>query len=100
VTDVEYDAHYEAIVSAVKNAVREGVVIELPTVPHQLLRDAPLVDGDWIDRYVVELAEWGTRLVEKGYLPDKPEDQHPLAWHRTIDLEGGCEADAAVTGGL
>jgi hypothetical protein len=24
-------------------------VVELPTVPHQLLRDAPLVDREWLD---------------------------------------------------
>ena len=52
------------------------------------------------NRYVVQLAEWGARLAEKGYLLEEPQDQHPLAWHRIIDPEGGCEADAAVTGKL
>ena len=97
VTDADYDAHYEAIVSSVKGVVQEGFVVELPNVPHQFLRDAPLVDGDWIDRYVVELAEWGARLVEKGYSPIEPEDQHPMAWQRIIDPEDGSEAEVAVT---
>ena len=86
--------------SAVKGMTQQGFVVNLPTVPHQFLREAPLVDGDWIDRYLVELAEWGARLVEKGYLLEEPEDQHPLAWHRTFAPEGECEADAAVTGKL
>ena len=59
VTDVEYDAHYEAIVDAMKTVTQEGFVVELPTVPHQFLKEAPLVDGEWIDYYTVELAEWG-----------------------------------------
>jgi len=65
VTDAEYDAHYEAIVSAVKSVTQQGLVVELPTVPHPFLSEAPLVDGDWIDRYTVELTEWGARIGEK-----------------------------------
>ena len=97
VPDAEYDAHYEAIVCAIKDGVMQGFVIDLPTVPHQFLREAPLFDGQWIDRYTVELAEWGGRLVEKGYLLQDPEDQHPLAWQRIIDPEDGTVVDAAVT---
>ena len=33
VPDVEYDAHYEAIVKAIKSVVQPGTVIDLPTVP-------------------------------------------------------------------
>ena len=68
VPDSEYDAHYEAIVSAVKGAVPEGFVVELPTVPHPFLREAPLVDGDWIDRYTLELAEWGASVLSRKQL--------------------------------
>ena len=42
VPDAEYDAHYETIVIAIKDLVQPGVVVELPTVPHQFLREAPL----------------------------------------------------------
>lgn len=96
VTDAEYDEHYEAIVRAMKGVVREGIVIDLPSVPQQFLQEAPLVDGDWIDRYIVELAEWGARLVEKGFLLAESHDSHPMAWQRIIDQEEGSEADAAV----
>ena len=97
VRDAEYDEHYEAIVRAMKSVAQQGLVVDLPTVPHQFLREAPLVDGDWIDRYTVELAEWGARLVEKGFLLEEPEDSHPLAWYRIIDPADGSEVDAAVT---
>jgi len=97
VPDAEYDAHYEAIVCAVKGVTQQGFVVDLPTVPHQFLREAPLVDGEWIDCYVVELAEWVARLVEKGYSLDEPEDQHPLAWHRIANPDDGSEVDAVVS---
>jgi len=58
VPDVEYDAHYEAILEAIKGVVQPGTVVDLPNVPHAFLTEAPLVDGDWIDRYTVQLAEW------------------------------------------
>ena len=83
--------------SAVKGTAEQGFVVDLPTVPHQFLIEAPLVDGHRIDRHVVELAEWGARLVEKGYLLEEPEDQHPLAWQRIIDPESGSEADGMAT---
>ena len=97
VTDAEYDAHYEAIVVAMANATKEGIVVELPTVPHQFLSEAALVDGDWIDRYAVELAEWGARIGEKGFLLQEPEDSHPMAWHRIIDPADGSIVDSART---
>ena len=100
VTDSEYDAHYEAIVCAIKRVVQPGFVVDLPTVPHQFLREAPLFDGDWIDRYIVELAEWGARLVQRGYRLEEPEDQHPLAWQRIVDPEDGSDVDHAATTSL
>ncbi len=56
-----------------KNLGLDGLMVELPTVPHAFLREVPLVDGHWLDRYVVALAEWGARLVQQdlvvvGYL--------------------------------
>ncbi len=61
------------------------------------MREAPLVDGEWIDSYTVELAEWGARLVGKGFLLEESDDNHPMAWQRIIDQEDGSVADAAVT---
>ena len=96
VPDAEYDAHYEALVEALKCLIPAGLVVDLPTVPHQFLREAPLVDGDWIDNYMVELAEWGARIREREFLLEEPEDNHPMAWHGIIDPKDGSEVDAAV----
>ena len=96
VPDAEYDEHYEAIVEALKCLIPAGLVVDLPTVPHQFLREAPLVDGDWIDNYMVELAEWGARIREREFLLEEPEDNHPMAWHGIIDPKDGSEVDAAV----
>jgi len=84
-------------VTAIQGSTQQGFVVDLPSVPHAFLMEAPLVDGDWIDRYNVELAEWGARLVEKGFLLEEPKDNHPLAWQRIIDQKDGSEADTAVT---
>ena len=45
----------------------------------------------------MELAEWGARLVEKGFLLEESDDNHPMTWQRIIDQEDGSEADAVVT---
>ena len=55
-----------------------------------------MVDGDWIDNYMVELAEWGARIREREFLLEEPEDNHPMAWHGIIDPKDGSEVDAAV----
>ena len=97
VPDAEYDAHYEAIASAIKGVAKQGIVVDMPSVPHQFLQEAPLVNGEWIDGYIVELAEWGARLVEKGLLLEESGDYHPMAWKRIINQEHGSEACAAVS---
>ena len=97
VPDAEYDEHYEAIVSAIKGVAKQGIVVDMPSVPHQFLQEAPLVNGEWIDGYIVELAEWGARLVEKGLLLEESGDYHPMAWKRIINQEHGSEACAAVS---
>lgn len=85
---------------AIKCVVQEGAAVDLPTVPHQFLSEAPLVDGDWIDRYAVELTEWGARIRKNGFLLEEPQDNHPLAWHRIIDPADGSEVDTKVTAKL
>jgi hypothetical protein len=101
VPDHEFESSWDSVLRAIKalvssGEVQDGVVIELPTVPHNLLRDAPLVEGEWLDRYVVALAEWGARLQAKDYQLQELEDSHPLAWYRVVDPETGTEADAKV----
>ena len=59
-----YDEHYEAIVSAIKGVAKQGIVVDMPSVPHQFLQEAPLVNGEWIDGYIVEL----TRLVDSRFI--------------------------------
>jgi len=101
VPDQEFEARWDSVLQGIKalvasGDVQEGFVVELPTVPHAFLRNAPLVEGVWLDRYVVALAEWGARLQAKGYKLQEPEDSHPLAWYRVVDPETGAEADAIV----
>ena len=62
--------------------VRTGKAVYLETVPTPLLRDAPLVDGRWLDAHVVELAEWGALLLRQGYVFDDPGDESPFAPER------------------
>ena len=97
VPDVEYDAHYEAIVKAIKGLIQPGTVVDLPSAPNNVLREAPLVDGEWIDRYTLEMAEWGARIMAKGFLLEESGDNHPMAWLRIIDPEDGSEANTSVT---
>jgi hypothetical protein len=87
--DHEFELKWDVVFQGIKSLVaakevQECVVVELPTVPHNLLRDAPLVDGVWLDWYVVALAEWGARLQARGYQLQEPEDSHPLAWYRVV----------------
>ena len=58
----------------------EGSVMALPTVPHMFLRDAPLLGGEWINAYVVELTEWGTRLVRQGLVVEEPLKSTPKGY--------------------
>jgi hypothetical protein len=101
VTDREFEDKWDAVFQGIKamvasGEVQHGVVVELPTVPHVLLRDAPLVEGEWLDRYVVALAEWGALLRAKGYQLQEPEDSHPMACYRVVDPESDVEVEALV----
>jgi hypothetical protein len=70
-------------------AARQGF---LSSVPVPFLRRVPMVNGEWIDRYVVELAEFGSLLLEHGYAIQEGPDTHPLAWP-LISASDGAEAD-------
>ncbi len=72
-------------------------MVELPTVPHLFLRDAPLVESEWVDRHLVELAEWGARLAQQGLAVEESDDPHPLAWFRITNPEDGTEASRELT---
>jgi len=53
--------------------VQAGAIVHLETIPIPFLRDAPLIDGQWLDRRLAELAEWGMLLQSKGYHPQDKE---------------------------
>ena len=97
VSDAEYSKRYETIVSAMKDLGLDGLMVELPTVPQSFLREAPLVEGQWLDRFVVGLAEWGARLAQLGLAVEESDDPHPLAWFRITDPEDGTEASRDLT---
>ncbi len=100
VTDAEYTEHHETIGLAMKGLGLDGLMVELPTVPHAFLREAPLIEGQWLDRYVVMLAEWGARLAQQGLVVEESDDPHPLAWFRIADPEEGTEAGRDLTNKL
>ena len=95
----DYEARSESLLQAIKNLGIESYVIELPTLPHAFLREAPLVVREWIDRYLLELCEWGARIAEKGYLVEEPTDSHPFVWYRITDPDGS-QANREVLGNL
>ena len=55
------------------------------------LREAPLVEGEWIDAHVVELAEWGALMRAKGFRLVEPIDNSPFAWWRFVSKAGDEE---------
>ncbi len=93
IKDSEYNRHYETIVSAMhqvvdSDRVEKGLEVYLETVPPLFLRWSPLIEGKWLDRKVVELAELGALIQAKGYQPNETNDDHPLAWPRYINNNG------------
>jgi len=97
VPDAVYEARYEELLQAVKGVAKAGTFVDLPTVPHDFLREAPLIDGEWIDLHVVNLAEWGARICKNGHALEDPEDNHPMAWCRIVGPTDGSTATDAAT---
>lgn len=93
ISDAEYNRHYDLMVNELRKSaevgeVKEGVSVFLETVPIPYLMNVPLVEGEWIDAYVVELAELGALLKAKSYQLDTGNDDHLLAWPCFIDKDG------------
>jgi len=65
--------------------VQKGTSVYLETVPIPFLQFATLVEGEWLDRYVVVLAEAGAMLTDRGYQVQETNDHHPLAWQHFFD---------------
>jgi hypothetical protein len=64
--------------------VRRGTFVQLPYLPlgRVNLSRVPLIDGQWIDRSVIELCEACAYLHDEGFTRMPPLDYHRLAWHR------------------
>lgn len=58
--------------------VQKGSAGTLETVPIPFVQGATLVNGQWIDRFVLELAEWGASLQAAGYALQDPEECDPV----------------------
>ena len=72
------------------NDVEAGKVVSLHDSPHPFLSAAPLLEGCWIDIVVLELAELGVILQDRGWTPRESGDSHPLAFKEFVraDAEG------------
>ncbi|MCY4108153.1 MAG: hypothetical protein OXG11_03890 [Chloroflexi bacterium] len=70
--------------------VQPGKVVSLLDSPHPFLATAPLVESCWIDVVVLEVAELGAILSDRGCTLRGSGDLHPLAWERFVrtDSEG------------
>jgi hypothetical protein len=93
VTDAEYNRHYHRMVAAIQKLidsgrVQQGTIVYLETVPMPFLQAVPLIEGKWLDRHVVELAELGAMLQANGYQVQETNDEHPLAWPRFTNSSG------------
>jgi hypothetical protein len=93
VADAAYNAHYDRVVLELKKLadsgeVKTGASAWLETVPMSFLREAPLIEGEWIDRFVLELAEWGALLRSSGYEPHETKNDHPLASDAFFEGDG------------
>ena len=100
ITDAEYSAHYHEMVTALQTLVdsgqvQSGTVARLETVPVPFVRKVPLLEGAWLERYVVELAEYGSLLRVKGYEASEDQDEHPLVSVQFVSHDGK-EVDQVV----
>lgn len=101
VRDKEFLALRLSVLEALRQLVKSGLVkgaaqTTLPSVPPPFLRRAKLIEGKWIDRHVIMLAEFGAMLAELGYrVTEITEERHPLAWP-IIDRPQGSIGSSAV----
>ena len=69
-----------------RGAVDAGVVVIIWT-PYEQLDFTPLVERDWIDRHVLELAEFTAALEERGF-EFRRDQSHPLSQLRAYRRRG------------
>ena len=99
IIDAEYNEHYDGVVSGIQQLIDSGQVkevttVSLETVPIPFLKEAPLVDGKWLDGKVLELAEMGAMLQSRSYQLKDDDNQNILA-NMTVIGNGDKEVDQA-----
>jgi hypothetical protein len=68
--------------------VQAGWMLHLETIPVPFLRYVPLLEGKWLDRRLVELAEWRALLQAKGYQVQEDPEAHQLAVVKYLRPDG------------
>lgn len=71
----------EALASEERGLAGVALPLALPLGPPSLGL-VPLVEGEWVDRHTIALAEWMAALTAAGYTRLPAFDPHRLAWHR------------------
>lgn len=85
VRDEEFNRVVISVVEELQRLTEAGEIraarhLLLLSVPVPFLQTVPVVENEWIDWHVVELAEFGCRLLEEGYAIQQGWDNHTLAW--------------------
>jgi hypothetical protein len=85
VRDEEFNRVVMSVIEGLRRLTEAGEIraarqVSLISVPVPFLQTVPVVENEWIDRHVVELAELGCRLLEEGYVIQQRRDIHVLAW--------------------
>jgi hypothetical protein len=65
--------------------IQAGKMVRLETIPIPFLKDVPLIQGQWLDQRLVEMAEWGALIQTRCYQPQEDPEAHQLA---TVDYVG------------
>ena len=73
------------------NVVRAGRLVTLPAVPIPFFASAPLLEGAWIDLTVLELAEFGAILADRGCTLRGSGDVHLLASEEFVTTDAQAE---------
>ena len=90
-TDAEQrQAKWDEVLHALDDfgAMKAGYYVQLEPFPCRSLGAAFLVDGRWIDRRLLELAEFAALLVSGGFRLQDPPDSHPLEPNLVLNSAG------------
>jgi hypothetical protein len=106
VRDVDFEAMLVRVEVAMAGLVGEeeigrGRCLRLECIPLEswALKVVPLFEGVWIDRLILELAEWCALLTAKGFQRLPALDSHCLAWERFYPAGTDWSTPAEAPGG-